>query len=451
MKYLKLFWYFFLLAFLSAFKRGSRIGNKENYIVKKINKTGLFQFNITSIEYSFPVKFLFDSIQVNKGLNFSINLKHCIIRFSPLLSIQLNAQQLLIYNNDVLDIKLSIFSSIISLRPSASGFKLFIRNELNPEKLALEMVVTRNFVAKTNSISINSSAFTLLQIVSMFERLSYSKLSNIQFMGAKSFALQFVYSYLRPMNYTFHFEVKGENGFEINSKSILEFDHLQNDKPQTIIDNNSNVRTFLFNEMSNGFVSIHDIPDIVLKTIITTEDPNFLFHNGFDIDCFGFALATNIDTKKFTRGGSTITMQLIRNLYLNHSKTFSRKLEEIILTWIIEEQLHIPKDKILEVYLNRIEMGPGVYGIKEAAYFYFDKQVEDLNLLDSLVLSYIIPRPKFFLPALLDQSPILKKNLKLHIKKYVSLMKHREHIDEADFLSLKNTIHFSESLGMLHI
>lgn len=451
MKYLKLIWYFILLAFLSIFKWGNKIRNFEYYILKKINKTGLFQFYITSIEYTFPAKFYFDSIQVNNNLDYSIELKYCTIRFSSLLSIQINAQQFLIYNNEVLDIKLSTFSSAISLRPSITGIKIVILNEFNPDKVTLEIIFTRNFVAKTNSISINSNSFTLLQLVSMFERLSYSKLNNIQFIGAKSLTLQFVYFFSKPMNYRFHIKFDGEKDFEIYNKNNLEFDYLQNDKPQTIIDNRSNIRTFLYNEMSDAFVSIHDIPDIVLKTVITTEDPNFLFHNGFDMDCFGFALATNIETKKFSRGGSTISMQLIRNLYLNHTKSFSRKIEEIILTWIIEAQLHTPKDKILEMYLNRIEMGPGVYGIKEAALYYFDKQVENLNLLDSLVLSYIIPRPKYFLPALLDQSPRLKKNLKLHIKKYALLMKHRDLIDDADFLSSKNKIQFSGSLGTFNI
>ena len=82
---------------------------------------------------------------------------------------------------------------------------------------------------------------------------------------------------------------------------------------------------------------------------------------------------------------------------------------------------------------------------------YFNKRVEDLTLLDSLVLSYIIPRPKFFLPALISQSQILKKNLKLHLKKYALIMSQRELITKDEFKKIQYTIQFSKTLGKLEL
>ncbi|MDO8997836.1 MAG: biosynthetic peptidoglycan transglycosylase [Sediminibacterium sp.] len=449
MRYFKCLLYFFLLLFLTILKNGKGIRKIEQYLIDKINNQGIFHLNVSSIEYLFPTKFVLDILQVNKINSFSIELKEFTIKISSPFSLQFYTQQINIYNNGSLDISLQDCSCRISVIPSLVGIKVKIRNEIGIKKFIIETLIARNFIAKTVAININTGGIAIQQILSIFQRLSFPKLKNIKISGRKTFQLQFVYASNKPMNYSFKYNETGV--YEVISKNIHEFNYLQNNKAHTIIDNNNNIKTFLFNEMDEEFISIVDIPDIVLKTIITTEDPNFLFHNGFDIDCFGFALATNIDTRRLARGGSTITMQLIRNLYLDNSKTFSRKMEEIILTWIIEDQLHVPKDKILELYFNRIEMGPALYGIKNAAMFYFNKRVEDLTLLDSLVLSYIIPRPKFFLPALISQSQILKKNLKLHLKKYALIMSQRELITKDEHKKIQYTIQFSKTLGKLEL
>ena len=96
------------------------------------------------------------------------------------------------------------------------------------------------------------------------------------------------------------------------------------------------------------------------------------------------------------RGGSTITMQLVKNVYLTRHKTIARKLEEALLVWLIESNRLCSKERMLEVYLNIIELGPGIYGIGEASRFYFDKKPSGLNLAESVFLASLLPRPKWF-------------------------------------------------------
>jgi len=108
-------------------------------------------------------------------------------------------------------------------------------------------------------------------------------------------------------------------------------------------------------------------------------------------------------------------MQLARNLFLSHEQTMFRKLEEILISGILEEVLLVSKNRILEIYFNIIQFSESIYGIYDASAFYFDKKAADLSIIEGIVLSYIIPRPKFFLDAYLTETIQLKKNLKTHI------------------------------------
>ena len=119
-------------------------------------------------------------------------------------------------------------------------------------------------------------------------------------------------------------------------------------------------------------------------------------HRGFLADAFRESIAKNYKEHRFARGGSTISMQLVKNVFLSRDKTVSRKAEEALIVYLIENLGLVPKERMLEVYLNVIEWGPNVYGIGEAARFYFSKKPSELTLQESLFLASIIPRPKSF-------------------------------------------------------
>lgn len=147
------------------------------------------------------------------------------------------------------------------------------------------------------------------------------------------------------------------------------------------------------------FRPLHRISTALQNAVLICEDGGFYQHRGFLLNPFKESIVTNLKAGRFVRGGSTITMQLVKNLYLNRNKTLARKLEEMLITWLIEEQKLVAKERLFEVYLNIIEWGPGVYGIQEAARFYFQKDARDLNLGESIFLASIIPRPRRFMAA----------------------------------------------------
>lgn len=202
--------------------------------------------------------------------------------------------------------------------------------------------------------------------------------------------------------------------------------------------------------LGQNYIAMADIPAKVWKTVICTEDPMFLLHNGFCDITLAMALRNVINSKHLSVGGSTITQQLIKNAMLNPERTLYRKAEELILALLIENYYHVPKKDIFEAYLNMLELAPSVYGIEDGARFYFDKDCRELDIIEVLALTYAIPRPLFFYEALENKSAQLSKNLYSHISKfYPSLIK--KGIVEEDEANIKQLdgITFGHRFGFL--
>ena len=133
-------------------------------------------------------------------------------------------------------------------------------------------------------------------------------------------------------------------------------------------------------------------PKHFFHSLILSEDASFYSHKGFDWFEIKESFMRNIVEWKFARGGSTLTQQLAKNLYLKPDKSFSRKFKEFFISKQIEKRLS--KSQILEKYVNVVEFGKGIYGLKPASRHYFSKSPEDLNILESLYLVSLLPSPK---------------------------------------------------------
>ncbi len=141
----------------------------------------------------------------------------------------------------------------------------------------------------------------------------------------------------------------------------------------------------------NYWVNLKEISPYAKWAIIFSEDWSFYQHEGIDLEQIGEALREMVDGGRF-RGASTITQQLVKNIYLTNSRTLARKLEEAFLAHKMEKALS--KDKILEIYLNSIEYGPGIYGIKAAAQHYFNKTPAEISPREAAFLAMLLPSPK---------------------------------------------------------
>ncbi len=156
------------------------------------------------------------------------------------------------------------------------------------------------------------------------------------------------------------------------------------------------VATRAISPESPSYSSLDNISPYLKNCVLTSEDGNFYWHHGFNPEMFRRAIAINLHSGKFMRGGSTISMQLVKNVFLSRNKNVARKLEEALIVWLIENNRLVSKERMYEVYLNIIEWGPGVYGAREAAEFYFKKAPSELSIEESLFLAMIVPMPKWF-------------------------------------------------------
>ena len=133
------------------------------------------------------------------------------------------------------------------------------------------------------------------------------------------------------------------------------------------------------------------------RAVLVTEDARFWTHEGIDFDELKESMEVNIERMEFARGGSTITQQLAKNLYLSPSKDPIRKVREFLIARRLEAELS--KQRILELYLNLIEWGDGIYGAEAAARTYFHKSAGDLSASESALLAAAIANPRVLSPA----------------------------------------------------
>ncbi len=150
----------------------------------------------------------------------------------------------------------------------------------------------------------------------------------------------------------------------------------------------------------------------LLYAIVMSEDGDFFQHQGIDYDALINAVGENIKRREWSFGASTISQQTIKNIYFSSSKTIYRKLKELIATSRLEK--HLSKNEILELYLNLIEFGPGIYGIHAAAQYYFKTTPEKVNAAQGAFLAILMPSPRKYHFTIFQNQHLAKR----HRKKY---------------------------------
>lgn len=146
--------------------------------------------------------------------------------------------------------------------------------------------------------------------------------------------------------------------------------------------------------------SYNQLPPVIPQVLLSAEDASFFDHPGFDWAGLQAAMVHNLEAKSFERGGSTISQQVVKNIFLNHDRTIARKLQEAYLTWRMEEL--VPKERILEIYLNIADWGGGAKGIERAAQRYFGVGAAELQVPEMALLASILPSPTRFGAPILD-------------------------------------------------
>jgi len=156
----------------------------------------------------------------------------------------------------------------------------------------------------------------------------------------------------------------------------------------------------LVNTPPPGWVRIGEIPKPAMGAIVVSEDWAFFSHDGFDANQLKEAIKEDLADRRFSRGASTITMQVVKNVFLSQEKTLYRKAKEFVLAIRLDQ--HVSKRKVLEVYFNIAEWGEGIFGIGPAAAHYFGKTPSELTPKEGAFLAMLLPSPKRYSQSFRD-------------------------------------------------
>ncbi len=143
-------------------------------------------------------------------------------------------------------------------------------------------------------------------------------------------------------------------------------------------------------------IQFNQLPKNLIDAVIVTEDKRFFYHPGVDLRGIMRAIYVNVNAGKIVQGGSTITQQLAKNLFLTPERSFTRKFHELILSFWLE--MRFSKEQILSIYLNRVYLGSGTYGVQAASEKYFNKKVEELNLYECALIASLLKAPSKYNP-----------------------------------------------------
>ena len=287
-----------------------------------------------------------------------------------------------------------------------------------------------NDKAKIYALKLKIPKMKAMDFISSLPTGLFHHFEGMKAKGNFSYALNFQYNDRKPNNVIFESKLQPD-GLKITKYGEADLNKINGPFVYRAIDKGVSQRPINVGPGNWNYTPLSQMSPYLIKCVLTSEDPSFMSHRGFINKAFKESITKNIRTRKFARGASTISMQLVKNVFLTREKTLSRKLEEILLVYILENNHISSKQRMLEVYFNIIEWGPNVYGITEASQFYFQKMPIDLNINQCLFLAQIIPNPKGFM-AKFDANNKLKPGPKQTEKFLTNLMFKRNLITSSD-------------------
>lgn len=234
------------------------------------------------------------------------------------------------------------------------------------------------------------------QVLAAFPQGLFESLEGMRVKGKVRYDLNFYLNSAEPDSLKFSSALTPKD-FRIVSWGKNNLQKINKEFVYTPYEYGKPMRNIVVGPDNPNYTPLSQISSNFKNAVLTAEDPSFMTHRGFIEESIRRSFVVNFKEKRFVRGGSTISMQLVKNVFLSRQKTLARKAEEILIVWLIENNNLVSKNRMLEVYCNVIEMGNNVYGIGEASRHYFGKNPSDLTIGEGIFLANIVPRPKIAL------------------------------------------------------
>jgi len=268
-------------------------------------------------------------------------------------------------------------SSLIKIKKIA--VKTYLKYQLYPIKMY--------------SVKVNSDWMNAQDVFDSFPHGMFDSFDGIQVTGKVKYHLHVFLDSSNPDQVQFESALAKDN-LNIVKYGKTDLGRLNRPFTYTPYEKGKPMPSRIIGPQNPDFTPLQDVSPNLKYAVMTSEDPSFYTNHGFVEESIRRSIATDIKQKKFKRGGSTISMQLIKNAFLSREKTLSRKIEEILIVWMIENNNVMSKDRMLEVYFNIVEWGRNIYGIGEASRYYFGKSPSNLTIGEGIYLASILPHPK---------------------------------------------------------
>ncbi|AIL65117.1 Penicillin-binding protein 4 precursor [Rickettsiales bacterium Ac37b] len=212
---------------------------------------------------------------------------------------------------------------------------------------------------------------------------------------------------------------------------LTKLEQLQKQRSITLLNTNNEILA-RFGDLYGNYLDFQHIPKVLIQAVLATEDRRFFYHPGIDVIGLIRATYANYKAGYVVQGGSTITQQLAKIIFLTPERTIKRKIQELVLALILERKF--TKQQILAIYLNRVYLGSGIYGVDAAAKYYFGKEISQINLYEAAIIAGLLKAPSRYTPI---------KNIELSGKRAFQIllnMKEAGFITDNDIKATKHTV-----------
>ena len=238
-----------------------------------------------------------------------------------------------------------------------------------------------------------ADGITEARVLASVPREVLGPLTGLTVRGSFDYRLALDLDLARPDSVRFAADVIPHGLFLDSARTSLDLFRLEQPFLATIHLPHDRLVTREMSPLNPCFRPLGGIDSTLVHAVLTNEDGGFFRHRGFNPDAIQLAIAFNVKAGAWRRGAGTVTMQLVRNLWLGHARTLSRKAQEVVLAWVLEHLTGVSKHRLLELYLNIIEWGPDVHGAAEATRYYFDEDPARITVDEALFLATVVPAP----------------------------------------------------------
>jgi len=392
------------------------------------------KFTLPVVKKRWGLLLSFDTLKLGIGDNSFTNENFLLNGYASVAGLLLHHRRI-----SMNDVKMGKASVTFNFKVGKDFIELDSTSALTYNNLTLNpYILYKKEEAKQLTFRINNE-FYAQDFFSSLPSGLFTNFEGMKTSGMLQLHVDFFVDMKQPDSLKFDANLSGID-FKVLKYGVTDFAMINGPFTFTAYEDGNPVKSFLVSEDNPDYTSLDNISSCMREAVMVSENGGYYSASGFDVNSLRLAIIEDIKQRRFVRGGSTIEMQLVKNVFLTKNKTVARKFEELLIVWLMETGNLCSKDRMFEVYLNVVEWGPGIYGISQAADFYFNKRPSQLTPAESIFLASILPRPKWFAVSFDGKGNLIPEQNQAYFSGIASLLLEKEVITEKDTFNILSKV-----------